>query len=198
MGKNNNTITVEDYKIWYPYEVFYIESMFTLAHGAIMEVAFFHEIIRQIISDKFENKDMLLDSVQNFITYSASLARYFWPSSKEKLHTLRAERLREAFSMDDDSALKDKRLRNFIEHFDEKLDSYLSKGIVGNIIPNYIGLKSQITEVDHFFRAYFLDEASIKVLDLEYKVDPIIQEVQKVHNLLIDFRNSGGRLLRNG
>jgi hypothetical protein len=137
---------------------------------------------------------MLLDSVQNFITYSASLARYFWPSGKEKLHQLRGDRLREAFSMEESSALKDKKLRNFIEHFDEKLDCYLSKGMSGNIIPNYVGFKSQITEVDHFFRAYFLDDASIRILNLEYKVDPIIQEIQKVHNLLIDFKDNGGRL----
>jgi|ERR1700761_2075810 len=192
--KDNFIDSVENYKIWFPYEVFYIESMFTLAHSAMMEVALFHEIIKQIGLNKFQNEDMLLDSVQNFITHSASLARYFWPSDKAKIHQLRGERLREAFSMDDNSALKDKKLRNFIEHFDEKLDSYLSKGVSGNIIPSYVGFKSHVTEVDFFFRAYFLDEASIRVLDLDYKVDPIIQEVQKVHNLLIDFRDNGGRL----
>ena len=194
MYNNDDIRGIEDYKIWYPYEVFYIESMFTLARSAMMEVAIFHEIIRQMGSNNFESKDMLLDSVQNFITYSASLARYFWPSNKDKVHQLRGERLCEAFSMEESSALKDKKLRNFIEHFDERLDSYLLKGMFGNIIPTYVGFKSQVTEVDHFFRAYFLDEASIRVLDLEYKIDPIIQEVQKVHNLLIDFRNNGGRL----
>jgi hypothetical protein len=36
---------IEDYKIWFPYEVFYIESMLTLARSAMMEVGVFHEII---------------------------------------------------------------------------------------------------------------------------------------------------------
>jgi len=193
MHKKDETRGIEDYKIWFPHEVFYIESMLTISHNAMIEVSNFHEIIRQIDSNNFEG-DRLLDSVQNFITYSASLARYFWPSGKDKIHQLRGERLREAFSIEDGSVLKDKKLRNFIEHFDEKLDSYLLKGMIGNIIPSYVGLKRQITEVDHFFRAYFLDDASIRVLDLEYKVDPIIQEVVKIHNLLIDFRDNGGRL----
>jgi hypothetical protein len=39
-----------------------------------------------------------------------------------------------------------------------------------------------------------LDEAVFRVLDLEYKVDPIIQEVQRVHNMLIDFGKNGGVL----
>jgi len=194
MGKNNRIPTIEDYKIWSPYEIFYIESMFSIARGAMMEVGVFHEIIRGIGAGTFENRDMLLDSVQNFITYSASLARYFWPSNKDKIHRLRGERLREAFQIDENSVLKDKKLRNFIEHFDEKLDTYLSKGMFGNIIPTYVGLKKNTTEVDHFFRAYFLDKATIRILDIEYSVDPIIQEVQKVHNLLIDFRDNGGRL----
>jgi len=183
-----------EFKIWYPYEVFYIESMFTLARSAMLEVSVFHEVIRQIMEKDAKNKNLLIDAVQNFITYSASLSRYFWPSSRELIHVLRGEKLREAFSMEDSSPLKDRKLRNFIEHFDEKLDSYLAKGIVGNIIPNYVGYKSHISEVDHFFRAYFLDEAVFRVLDIEYKVDPIIQEVVKVHNLLIDFNENGGRL----
>jgi hypothetical protein len=85
---------------------------------------------------------MLLDSVQNFVTYSVSLSRYFWPASREPIHQLRGERLREAFSMEATSFLKDRKLRNFIEHFDEKLDTYLSKGICGNIVPSHIGFRS--------------------------------------------------------
>jgi hypothetical protein len=41
MDKNNDTLRIEDYKIWYPYEVFYIESMFTLARGAMGRLLYF-------------------------------------------------------------------------------------------------------------------------------------------------------------
>lgn len=187
---------IEDYKIWYPYEVFYIESMFTLTRSATAEVSVFREVVRRIIANEDSNRDMLLDAVQNLVTYAGALSRYFWPTDKTPLHQLRGERLREAFSIDDSSTLKDRKLRNFIEHFDEKLDTYLMKGMFGNIVPSHVGFKSQVSEVDHFFRVYFLDEAVFRVLDLEYKIDPIIHEVIRIHNLLFDFRETGRLSLR--
>jgi hypothetical protein len=75
----------------------------------------------------------LVSSVHEALTHAAALSLFFWPSEfgskKYKgLYTLRlrrAEKLRGAFNMEDGSALKDRNLRNTLEHFDENLDRFL-------------------------------------------------------------------------
>ncbi len=46
------------------------------------------------------------------------------------LHKNRAEFLRQIFDVTESSPLYDKKLRNALEHFDERLDMYLEGGIV--------------------------------------------------------------------
>jgi hypothetical protein len=183
----------EEWKIWYPYEVFYIESILTITRTAISEYEYLNMIITdQALFDK--NRFILIDLSQNIINQAASLSRYFWPSSKHRVCQLRGEKLREKLNIETNNILEDRSMRNFVEHFDENLDKFLNKPIAGNIIPSYVGFSiEEINEISFVFRAYFINEWMFKSLNKEIKIMPIIKEIYRIHNLLVE-SNDKGRL----
>ena len=123
----------------------------------------------------------------------AALSRYFWPVRSG--HTARGEFLRNRFGVTDASPLKSRDLRNAIEHFDEKLDIYLAKGIVGVIIPNYIGPSLESDGVPgHLFRAYYVDTGKFEVLGQRFPIPPLAKEIERIDGLLQHPERNGGRL----
>src|SRR3546814_2786138 len=84
-------------------------------------------------------------------------------------------------------------LRNSIEHFDERLDLYLQDGIVGYIFPSLILPEPEDSDVPHhIFRAYYLKEGIFQVLGERYEIQPIVDEVARIHDLLVKFDRNGG------
>ncbi|HDU6243222.1 hypothetical protein ACU62R_23965 [Klebsiella aerogenes] len=187
--------------IWPPHQVFYIQSMLFNTTSALQAVDRASKYIQAISEGKLgpqDRKDELLDCLQNFINHSAAIARYFFPSmiggkGEKILHKNRAEFLRQIFDVTESSPLHDKKLRNAIEHFDERLDIYLEGGIVGNIFPSLILNKPEETDVPHhIFRAYYLNDGIYQVLGERHNVQPILDEVMRVHELLEIFDENGG------
>jgi len=133
-----------------------------------------------------------LDHVQNILFRAAAISRYFWPSRKN--FNDRGTRLRAAFGISETSALRNRDLRDAAEHFDERLDNYLKDGIVGYIIPEWFGPLQKQEIPTHYFRAYFINTGCLRILDQEFFVQPIVAEVVRVHNLLLGFDESGGRM----
>lgn len=175
------------------YEAFYIESMLFNTQSAVVSW--------QQVSDRLllidnpsvdtaradEAAKEILDSLQNLIARAAALSRYFWPprDGKSNEHKKRAEQLLHAFSVTSDSPLKDRELRNCIEHFDERLDHYLSKLIIGHIIPSYVGNTPENCEVPQYiFRAYYSDTGMFVILGAEYQIKPIVGEILRLHKIL--------------
>lgn len=106
---------IEDWKIWPPYEIFYIESLLTLARTAISDY--------------------------------------------------------------------------------EYLDEFLNKPIAGNFSPKCIVFNSnELNEVTFVFRCYVVNEFIYKTLNREVCIIPIVKEIYRIHNLLVDFNRKGGRL----
>lgn len=125
----------------------------------------------------------LLGELQNFVIQSAALSRYFWPV--RSVHEWRGAQLRRVFGIGEASPLKSRDLRNAIEHFDEQLDKHLENGIVGHILPQYVGLFSESTDVPvHFFRAYYVDKGVFELLGKRYEINPLAMEVHAVHERL--------------
>lgn len=149
-----------------------------------------------------DRKDELLDCLQNLVNQTGAISRYFFPScedprkatSRQKgVHGKRGTYLRKVFAVGDDSPLKSRRLRNSVEHFDERLDLYLEDGIVGHIFPSLILDEPKESEVSHhIFRAYYLREGIFQVLGERYELQPIVDEVGRIHNLLVKFDENGG------
>ncbi len=87
-------------------------------------------------------------------------------------------------------------MRNAIEHFDERLDVYLSGHVVGHILPHYVGrTPSQDAGVPlHLFRAYFVDRGVFSLLGEQYEMQPMVDEIGRIHDLLVACAEAGGRL----
>jgi hypothetical protein len=145
-------------------------------------------------SDSLRHLDTngLLNELQNMILHAAALSRYFWPVRQG--HDARAKQLREAFGVIDGNPLKNRDLRNEIEHFDEKLDAYLSDGIAGYIFPEYVGPLPQNDAPAHIFRAYQLDVGLFEMLGKRYEIEPIADEVARLHDRFLFSNSQGGRL----
>lgn len=187
------------------YEAFYIDSMLLNTQSAIVSWERVSECLRMIDGEVAEHAQIdcateeILDSLQNLIARAAALSRYFWPArdGKNQEHKKRADQLCRAFAVTDESPLKDRELRNCMEHFDERLDHYLSKLIIGYIIPSYVGPAPGQTEVpQHVFRAYFVDIGTFAILGTHYQIQPIVDEISRLHSILLQCNTEGGRLPR--
>lgn len=173
----------EDYKIWFPHEVFYIESLLSITRTIQSEVNAVDFILKELESGEHKNENILIDAVQNICTQTALISKFFWPITKDKIHKVRGQKLREVYKITETSRLKTKEVRNFIEHFDEKLDLFLHKFQAGSIIPRYVGSRIN-KEATVIFRAYFIEEAVFKIFDLEYELLPILKEIKTLHIML--------------
>jgi len=133
------------------------------------------------------NVQSVLDELQNVIVQGAAVARYFWPIRVgQQIHASRAEALRNEFSIRDDNPLRVcKPLRDTMEHFDERLDKYLAKGVVGHIFPQYFGREEGRDGVPlHFFRAYFIDSGTFEMLGERFVIEPLANELIRLNEQL--------------
>jgi hypothetical protein len=172
--------------IWPPYQALYFESMAFLTASAVQSVRELNNALEAWSSSSDEerpefNPEHILNAVQNIIQHAAALGRYFWPSDENGRHAERAKVLKERFKISEESALRSRTLRNTIEHFDEKLDDYLAKGIAGQIIPQFVGDLSGNREVPiHAFRAFDPVTANFEILGKKFQVQPIVAEVLQI------------------
>jgi len=168
------------------YEGFYIEAMLFNSSAALSAWDESQELLR--IGDEY-----FLNEIQNFLTHSGILSRYFWPAREKPPFSDRGAFLRKVFNLDDESPLKNRDLRNTFEHLDEKLDEWLKFFPVGRVMPEFIGESTFLKEPSHFFRAYFVDLDVFEVLGNKYAIKPIQAEVLKVHNKLVEALDNGLR-----
>lgn len=172
-----------------PYRVFYALSISFCTSSAVRSIETVSDVMEHLATNDSEDPlgdidpNAVLDELQNIIVQGAAVSRYFWPSDKN--HEARGRELRQQFQVTEKSPLKSRDLRNMIEHFDEKLDHYLAKGIVGHIIPHYFGPEGKSTGVPtHFFRAYFTNAGIFEILGKRYEIEPIAKELWRLQELL--------------
>lgn len=177
-----------------PYLALYCESIRFHCECALHSVDFVASFIDMTNETKgnyemtAQLQNQVLDNLQNILIHGAALSRYFWPShsrdkDKNKIHSDRACELKQVFNLTDDSPLKNRELRNQLEHFDENLDLYFQeKPIVGYVIPAYVGGYQESEVPIHFFRAYFIDSGIFNILGKEFKVQPIVDEIHKIYS----------------
>lgn len=197
--KLRSTGNCSDKGIWAPYEAFYIYAMLFNTRSAVTSIEWIstalEQVSRNLTDDPLAQLDRssMLCELQNIVLQAAALSRYFWPAWKG--HEARAEQLRHAFDVVDDNPLKNRDLRNEIEHFDERLDSYISNGIVGYIFPEFVGPLPESDGVPtHIFRAYYIDAGIFEMLGKRYEIEPIAHEILRVHDRLLSADRNGGRL----
>ncbi len=188
-----------EYAIWPPGEAFYIESMLTLTLSAVDSA----NALSRIFNDDFDPNELteqnVLDMVQNIVAKAAALSRYFWTSRpKEQIHSDRSEYLRKVFEVDEGNVLQNRKLRNSIEHFDENLDLFLNKVVVGTVVPSFVGVEPEDDGVPrHMFRAFYNRTGVFHVMGLRLEVQPIVDEVFRLHRKLVSFAENGYRMSPN-
>ncbi len=189
----------KEFTIWPPYEVFYIHSMLFNTQSAVNSIEILSVVMSYLDGSKSEDSlnaidtEDVLNHLQNIVVQGAALSRYFWPVRKE--YERRGDFLRRALGITDDNPLKSRDLRNSIEHFDEKLDQYFFAGIVGYVLPQYLGpLPTDNGVPSHIFRAYYIDIGQFELLGKRYEIEPIAKEIQRLHEALMKCDKEGGRL----
>lgn len=192
-----------EFAIFPPYEAFYIESMLLSSSSAIELIETLVEIFtNKEVADDYTNDD-ILNYLQTIIIHAAALSRYFWPTRNRdnklhKIHQKRASHLRQSFEITENSALKNRDLRNQIEHFDENLDVFCTKILVGMIYPKHVGPTPPETGVaTHVFKAFYTDVGVFEVLGNKFEVKPIFDELYRIHEKLIEFSSNGYRMNMN-
>ncbi|MDB4902389.1 MAG: hypothetical protein JWQ63_1670 [Mucilaginibacter sp.] len=185
----------EQMGIWPPHEAFYLESMLTVTRTAMYALGRLQVSLKAWSEGLPVNDYEIIDYVQNLIIGAGAISRYFWPSDKKPIHQNRAKALRDAFDIKDDNPLKDRKVRNFVEHFDENLDEFLAKFPIGVFMPSFVGERPPEQQVrTSLFRAYYVDDHTFHALEHEYAMLPIIKELHGLHQLLEQAARDGGRL----
>ena len=89
------------------FEAFYLESIVYAAERALSAFERFDEDYTRGDQD-----NLAVANVQEALTHIGELSRIFWPSRDNGISSDRGEKLRQAFSLGDDSALKNRNLRD--------------------------------------------------------------------------------------
>jgi len=181
-----------------PFEAFYIESMLWHTNSALDAVKIVGDWIELIVSDNEEAlyipKEKLFEQLQLIIQNAASLSKYLWPIRNKDIHKKRGIKIKSALQTDDTSILKNKNLRDGLEHFDEKLDKYLKENQVGEFIHQDVRANMPSSEIPlHIFKGFYINTRCFVLLGTEYKMIPIITEVERIHDLLIKCKQNGYR-----
>ena len=139
---------------------------------------------------KAKDDSEAVSSVHEALGHCGNLSRYFWPSkqnSKRKspfsaLAEARGAKLRESFGVTDESPLKDRALRDSLEHFDERLDRYFLGLDSGMIFPDPMIGPYQMAKVQcgHIFKLVDPDNEIFVVLGIEFRYGSLRPEVQRI------------------
>ncbi|HCH2798788.1 TPA: hypothetical protein NKT10_004606 [Vibrio parahaemolyticus] len=191
----------ESWLIFPPYEAFYIESLLTHTVSAMESMEIVSNWIELMVADDVKAlelpKPKLFDHLHNIALQAASVSRYLWPSKsgENSIHKKRALKLRQALEITDDSPLKNRKLRNQMEHFDERLDNYLAQDIVGEFIPAYVDFEPlNVDHPVHIFKAFYINRREFVLLGETHKMQPLCKELLRVQELLEQFSRTGHRL----
>jgi len=181
-----------DEAIWPPALIFYVHAMLFNVRAALGSLELAGDAMGLTPGSSAPDRidqDFVLNHLQNAIIHAGAVSRHFWPS-KGKGAAARKTQARGAFlrrrmGVEDANPLADRRLRNAIEHFDERLDAYLANGLVGIIVPHYVGQSLEPSDIPgHIFRAFYTDSLVFEIIGERYAIPPLIDELQRLEGLL--------------
>jgi len=179
--------------IYPPHKIFYLESLASVTTNAVMFIDGFFETHNAIVNRQGYDQDELFRCIQGIVSQSGGLSKYFWPPyiQDQDAHArarARARDLKNLLGISDNSPLKDRRIRNSVEHFDERLDDFVSRYPVGNIHPQLVCLRERIFSAEvptYAFLAYHPDTISFSVLGDEIELEILIKEIVDIHGKVV-------------
>jgi len=183
---------VEQYSgIYPPYEAFYIHSIIYAADRSKNAFRRFDDTIASQAEPA-----LVVSTVQEALAHAGALSRFFWPVRKRQLVAARGHRLREAFKVDDESALKSRQLRNVFEHFDEYLDCFLLNDSVGYFFPAPMVDNQALADeaIGHIFKLVDPENEICVLLGQKFEFRPVRNEVERILTIAQAMDNRGCRL----
>jgi hypothetical protein len=182
-----------NFEIFPPHETFYIQSLLFCTESALASATRIGKVLEKHQDGPYEFPPQpALRQLQNIVLQGAAISRFLWPTDGR--FKARGKFLREKLSVNDQSPLRSRKLRNMMEHFDEYLDTHLAGSIAGMFIPDYFGLKPVPDGTPlRIFRAFYTDTAEFEILGETFALTPMVEEIGRLHNLLIDFDEKGSR-----
>lgn len=184
-----------------PTEAFYIRSILYSASRARNAFERFAEVRSTAVQDQDQ-----VSLIHEALGHAASLSRFFWPSKlggrKTKVLTslkeARAARLRQSFELGDNSPLKNRKLRDFLEHFDERLDQYFLRNDSGYFFPD--AMIGEATLADdpsgHIFKLVDPTSFCFVLLGEKHFFKGLREEVFRIYDRAREFDGNGCKLPR--
>ena len=127
--------------------------------------------------------DFIWYSIHSFLISTGNLSKLFWPPKND--YKWRGQKLRAIFSVEDTSPLNSRTLRNHFEHFDERLDTWVSSrenifadsniGQIENMIGNL--------KPEDYLRHYDPTTKTVYFKGDKFSILPIIKEIIKLQNI---------------
>ena len=169
----------------------------------VQELAFLEEIRRQIsyamkgveamnaacLEGREPDHNRFWPGFEDFVLATAQMSKMFWPitsgsEAAKKAKAARGSRLRHLLGVAEDSPIYSRACRNHLEHFDERIDTWLGAGTRGlrfdfNVFSGYSdddpALRQQM-------RAINLSTGSIIVLGEVLRPQPIVDALGELWN----------------
>ena len=189
-SKREKYIIRETGGIWPVYEAFYLEAIIYSAGRAKDAFIRFNQAL-----SKSKDPPTIVAIAHEALTHVAGLSRFFWPPGKKDINKARGQKLREVFGLDNTSPLYDRKARNALEHFDERLDEFLLQDLAGYVFPGpVVGSITEINDVlNKMFR--FIDPTNeiFILLGEKYSFGPLKKIVDGVLEKAMKMNENGGR-----
>jgi len=179
--------------IYPPFEAFYIHSIIYAAGRAEDAFRRFEEAV-----GSRGGSELIVATVQEALTHAAGISRFLWPMGRGELAKARGQKLRDAFTVDDTSPLRHRKLRNAFEHFDEDLDSFLLEDRVGYFFPSPLVDDHDLADdqLGNIFRLVDPAAGVCVLLGEKYEFGRIRSEVQRILSAAQAMDAAGSRLMK--
>lgn len=155
---------------------------------------FYHEIAEQCMFAKMAKIDLktcrTTDThglnreyyfLQSLLIALGNISKILWPIKKR--NDKRGNELRTALNVKDDSALKDRDLRNLFEHFDEKMDEWFKADDRHGFSDRNVGSTEGVIVPSAIepLRTFDPETWTLTCLGKEFKLRPAIQAVNELY-----------------
>lgn len=118
-------------------------------------------------------------AVQNLLIACGNLSKLLWG---KKSQAASRKDLRDSLGVSDDSPLKDRRLRDYFEHFDEKLEAWYAESEHRNFVGRNIGPANMIQGLNEAERFHHFDPTTglVTFTDKSVSLPTLIAEIERI------------------
>ncbi len=124
-------------------EMIYLRELLVQCENAVAAVKRMNELLRQ--TETFE----FFREAADFLQHTSAASRLLWPpggsnADRKARADTRGTHLRAVLGVDGEHVLKNRRLRDHLEHYDERIDDWAVTSPNRNIVDNMIGPRTAI------------------------------------------------------